>query len=268
MTHSFSGELADNVRGYADVTSAVLLVGGRGERLRAVLSSTPKPLASLGNRSFLELLVRQLRCQGIRHLVMCTGYLADQIEHEFSDGQALDVAIRYSKESSPLGTGGALKHAQPYLQDTSEFLVMNGDSFVEIDFHQLIRFHRKHGGLVSLAVSAVQNTYRYGTVEVGANSRVMGFREKTGSGAAGLVNAGVYVFNRAIFGFIPSGRSSLERDIFSQVLDQGVYAFEQNGMFIDIGTPEDYARAQELCDRLYDKACHAKSGVEPDCAPS
>ena len=270
MKHRFSGELADSVRRYEDdcdgATSAVLLVGGRGERLRTVLSSTPKPLAAVGNRSFLELLIRQLRCQGIRRLVMCTGYLADQIEHEFSDGHALDVAIRYSKESSPLGTGGALKHAQSYLQDTSEFLVMNGDSFVEIDFHQLIRFHREHGGLVSLAVSAVQNAHRYGTVEVAANNRVMGFREKTGSGAAGLVNAGVYVFNRAVLGYIPDGPASLERDIFPQVLDQGVYAFEQNGMFIDIGTPEDYARAQQLCDRLYDKACNAKCGAEPECA--
>src|SRR5437588_11376450 len=116
MKQGFSEGVADRIRRYADVcdgdTSAVLLVGGRGERLREVLSSTPKPLASLGNRSFLEMLVRQLRCQGIRRLVLCTGYLADQIEHEFSDGHALAVAIRYSKESSPLGTGGALKHAQ------------------------------------------------------------------------------------------------------------------------------------------------------------
>jgi D-glycero-alpha-D-manno-heptose 1-phosphate guanylyltransferase len=272
MKNKFSGELADSTRRYTDAcdenTSAVLLVGGRGERLRSVLPSMPKPLASVGKRSFLELLVRQLQYQRIRHVVMCTGYLADQIEHEFGDGHIFDVSIQYSKEPSPLGTGGALKLAQPYVEGTSDFLVMNGDSFLEIDFRQLIRSHRKYDGLVSLAVVAVQNADRYGTVEVGTNSRVMGFREKTGSGAAGLVNAGVYVFNRSIFGFIPGGPSSLERDIFPQVLDQGVYAFEQNGMFIDIGTPEDYARAQQLCDRLYDKACQAKSGEGPECTPS
>jgi D-glycero-alpha-D-manno-heptose 1-phosphate guanylyltransferase len=272
MTHRFSGEFANSVRRYTDAydenTSAVMLVGGRGERLRSVLPSTPKPLASLGNRSFLELLVRQLRCQRIRRLVMCTGYLADQIEREFGDGHLFDVAIQYSKELSPLGTGGALKLAQLHLQETSDFLVMNGDSFLEIDFRQLIRFHREYGGLVSLAVSAVQDSRRYGTVEVGAHRRVMGFREKTGSGTAGLINAGVYVFNRAVFGSIPDGPSSLERDIFPKVLDQGVYAFEQNGMFIDIGTPEDYARAQQLCHRLYDKACPAKSGAVSECAPS
>src|SRR5437667_4650320 len=140
MKHRFSGELADSVRRYEDdcdgATSAVLLVGGRGERLRTVLSSTPKPLASVGNRSFLELLIRQLRCQGIRRLVMCTGYLADQIEHEFSDGHALDVAIRYSKESSPLGTGGAMKHAQSFHQDTYDVLVMNRDYLLEFDIHK------------------------------------------------------------------------------------------------------------------------------------
>src|ERR1039457_4671725 len=120
---------------------AVLLVGGMGTRLRAVLQSTPKPLASIGERSFLELLVRQLRSQGIRHLVMCTGYLADQIESEFGDGRIWDVSIQYSQEESPLGTAGALKLAQRYLGDDPEFMVLNGDSFLEIDFRDLMAFH-------------------------------------------------------------------------------------------------------------------------------
>src|SRR5437870_12638712 len=102
--------------------TAVLLVGGRGGRLRSVLPSTPKPLASIGRRSFLELLVRQLRAQGIRRLLMCTGYLAHQIEQEFGDGHEFDVTIEYSRETSPLGTAGAVKLAQPYLQDARDFL--------------------------------------------------------------------------------------------------------------------------------------------------
>ncbi len=227
-----------------------MLVGGMGTRLRSVVPSSPKPLAMVGGRPFLELLVRQLRHQGIRRLVMCTGHLADQIESEFGDGHDLDVEIVYSKEPHPLGTGGALKFARGYLQNRDDFLVMNGDSFLEIDFHQLIRFHRQHGGLVSMAVTRVQNAHRYGTVQVDAASRVTGFAEKTGSHAPGQVNAGVYVFSRAVLDLIPEGAASLERDVFPRVLDLGIYAAEQQGMFIDIGTPEDYARAQTVCGRF------------------
>src|SRR5712692_2499236 len=96
---------------------AIFLVGGLGTRLRSVLPSAPKSLACVGNRSFLELLVRQLHSQGIRRLVMCTGYLADQIENEFGNGQALDVAIEYSKEPHAVGTAGAVKLAEHYLRD-------------------------------------------------------------------------------------------------------------------------------------------------------
>ncbi len=244
---------SENDVGSEDV-KAVLLVGGVGTRLRSVVSSKPKPLASVGGSSFLELLIRHLCYQGIRRLVMCTGYLADQIESEFCDGRAGDVVIEYSKEPHPLGTAGAVKLAQRYLRDAPDFLVMNGDSFLEIDFRQLIQFHQAHGGLVSMAVSRVQNATRYGTVEVDAGSRVVGFAEKTGRDSPGLINAGVYVFNRRVFEHIPDGPASLERDVFPHVLDHGMYALEQHGMFIDIGTPEDYARAQQLCDRLNEVA--------------
>src|ERR1700690_3862179 len=123
---------------------AVMLVGGLGTRLRSVVPSAPKVLASIGEKSFLELLVRQLHSRGIRKLVMCTGYLADQIERKFGDGRMWDVSIEYSKEDMPRGPGGALKLAQRYLQDVPEFLVLNGDSFLEVDFQGLMAFHRGH----------------------------------------------------------------------------------------------------------------------------
>ena len=237
---------------------AVLLVGGMGTRLRSVLPATPKPLASVGNKSFLELLIRQLRTQGLSRLVMCTGYMADQIEGEFGDGRVLEVAIEYSKELQCLGTAGAVKLARRHLKDCSEFLVMNGDSFLEIELSRLIQFHRGHGGLVSMAAVHVEKAGRYGTVCLDAMNRVTGFAEKTGSDRPGLINAGVYVFSPAIFDWIPEGQASLERDVFPLVLDSGVYALTQNGMFIDIGTPDDYLRAQQLCDRLYEMAVSRK----------
>jgi NDP-sugar pyrophosphorylase family protein len=160
------------------------------------------------------------------------------------------VTIEYSKEPNPLGTAGAVKLAQWYLRDLSDFLVMNGDSFVEVDFHQLLRFHRAHGGLVSIAVVEVSNACRYGTVQMDPAGRVSGFSEKTSNNAPGLVNAGVYVFSQAVLQHIPEGPATLERTVFPHLLDQGVYALKQEGIFIDIGTPEDYARAQKFCDRL------------------
>jgi D-glycero-alpha-D-manno-heptose 1-phosphate guanylyltransferase len=234
---------------------AVLLVGGLGTRLRSVVPSTPKPLAAVGGKSFLELLVRQLRNQGITNLVMCTGYLGEKVQSEFGDGRSWGVAIEYSQEMAPLGTAGAVKLAQAYLRDAPEFLVMNGDSFLEIDLDQLTRFHRGRGGLASMAVLQVDNAARYGTVKMEAQGRVIGFSEKTGCEGSGVVNGGVYVFNRAVLESIPEGPVSLERDVFPRILHRGVYALKQQGMFIDIGTPEDYALAQQLHGRLYESAC-------------
>ena len=246
-----------------DDIKAVVLVGGMGTRLRSVIPSKPKVLASIGEKSFLELLVRQLRSQGIRRLVMCTGYLADQIESRFGDGRIWDVSIEYSREEMPLGTAGAVKLAQRYLQDAHEFLVLNGDSFLEVDFPSLMAFHRGHAGAIAtMAVLRVENASRYGTVHVDASGRVTGFAEKTGSEVPGLVNGGIYIFNHSVWQHIPEGPSSLERDVFPRLLDQEVYAQEQHGMFIDIGTPVDYARAQELLRSLSEAGARRKLAAE------
>jgi D-glycero-alpha-D-manno-heptose 1-phosphate guanylyltransferase len=228
----------------------VLLVGGLGTRLRAAVPSLPKALASVGNRPFLELLIRQLARQGFYKLVMCTGYRAEQIEETFGDGGNFGVAIEYSRETTPMGTAGALKLAHSYLQHEREFLVLNGDSFLEIDLNEFIGFHRRHNGVVTLAAVPVQNASRYGTVQVEAGSRVVGFIEKTGQEAPGTINAGVYVFGSAVFRHIPDGPASLEGNVFPRLLEEGVYAVEQQGMFIDIGTPDDYLRANDMAGAL------------------
>ncbi|PYY01667.1 MAG: nucleotidyltransferase [Acidobacteria bacterium] len=229
----------------------LLLVGGLGTRLRPILSGTPKPLAKLGGASFLELLVRQLRFQGFRRLIMCTGYLSLEIEKQFGDGRAWEIEIEYSTETQPLGTGGAVKLASRHLQGDAEFLVMNGDSFIQIDFHHLIATHHKHVGWVTLASRKVDNASRYGLLRVDSDGWVRSFEEKSTDEISGLVNAGVYVFQHAVLDHIPAGPASLEKDVFPRLLKQGVYSVAQDGIFIDIGTPEDYERAQKLCDRLY-----------------
>jgi len=250
-----------NLKYSLDDVKTLLLVGGLGTRLRSVVPSTPKPLASVGERPFLELLVGQLSNQGIRHLVMCTGYLAGEIEREFGDGRRWNVAIEYSRELQPMGTAGAVKLAGSYLSEVPEFLVMNGDSFMELDLQRLIYFHRGSGGLASMAVFHTRNDNRYGTVQMDKNGRVTAFAEKTSSDVPAFVNAGVYVFDRKIFSHIPDGPCSLERDVFPKILDHGLFASEQQGVFIDIGTPEDYSRAQDLSARLH-AAAQKKSPTE------
>ncbi len=232
----------------------LLLVGGLGERLRAVVEGKPKPLARIGRESFLGLLVRQLRHQGIHRLIMCTGYLSEQVETEFGDGCELGVVIDYSREECRLGTGGAIKLAASRLGDAGEFIVMNGDSFLDLDLSELLHFHRQVGALVTMSTARAKTVGRYGTVNVGSDRRVIGFTEKSGLDDPGWINGGVYAFNRAALGFFPDGPSSLEKDVFPRLVDRGLFAFEVRGFFLDIGTPEDYALAQQLCDRLYEAA--------------
>lgn len=233
---------------------AVLLVGGLGTRLQTVLPSAAKPVAPLGEITFLELLILQLRSQGIRRLVMCTGHRAEQIESVCGDGRKWGITIEHSRESQPLGTAGALKLAESLLRESPEFLVTNGDSFLEFKLLEFLQFHRQHSGLVSLATRRVADASRYGAVEVDERGRVVHFCEKNNSGEPGVVNGGVYLFRRTALHHFPQGPSSLEKDIFPALLDYGVYAAEQSGMFIDIGTPDDYARAQMLAQTLREAA--------------
>jgi NDP-sugar pyrophosphorylase family protein len=228
----------------------LLLVGGLGTRLRSVLPDKPKPLARIGEISFLELLLLQLRAQGMRRIVMCTGYGSAQIQQEFGNGGRWQLEISYSEETEPLGTAGAIKLAEPLAGTGPEFVVMNGDSFLELDFAKLLQSHREHAAFATIAVRNVANAARYGIIHVDSSWRVVQFSEKRGLAEPGLINGGVYVFSRRVFGRVPAGPSSLEKDILPALLADGVFAVEQTGMFIDIGTPDDYARAQTLYQKL------------------
>lgn len=236
---------------------AVLLIGGLGTRLRSAVPTAPKALAPVGGRPFLELIVQQLVRQGIRELVMCTGYLAEQIEEHFGDGRAFGVSIEYSFEPSPLGTAGALKLAEKYLACESDFLVLNGDSFFDCDFAELIAYHRRQASEVTFAVALVSDASRYGTIRLANDGRILAFLEKAGQSAPGLINAGVYVMRADVLGRIAEGPSSLEKDIFPGLLKQGMYGVVRDGLFIDIGTPSDYARANQIKTLLAARARNA-----------
>ncbi|MBI5031571.1 MAG: nucleotidyltransferase family protein [Chloroflexi bacterium] len=229
---------------------ALILAGGLGTRLRSIVSDKPKPLANIGGKPFLEYQIEFLKKHQIDHLVLCVGYLCEQVVEYFGDGSRWDVQIDYSIEEELLGTGGAVKHAEKYLQGT--FLTLNGDSFFDLDLAAFIQFHARQKSeakqechLGTLALTQVQDARGYGSVRLGQANRIVDFSAKsTASNGSHLINAGIYVLEPAFLDFIPSSkRVSLEQETFPLVLEKGFHllGYPANGFFVDIGTPTGYS---------------------------
>jgi NDP-sugar pyrophosphorylase family protein len=228
-----------------------ILAGGLGTRLRSVLPDLPKVLAPVGDKSFLEYLVRYLCGQGFWRFVFLLGYRHEAVQ------ECLERKIRpawpgaevaVSVEPEPLGTGGAAKFAQAMLGE--QFFLVNGDSYLEFDAGAMLRVHRDSLAEATLAVRQVPDAGRYGSVEVDAGGWVVGFREKVAAGGPGLVNGGVYVLNRSVVESMPAGRPvSIERETFPAMLAAGrvmMSSRQDAGRFSDIGTPESYRQFQEM----------------------
>jgi len=228
-----------------------ILAGGLGTRIRSLFPGTPKGMIPIRGKPFLEHQVMLLAGQGFRHFVFCLGHLAAQIVHHFGDGARWGVRIEYSVEPVPLGTAGALRYAAPFFQDS--LLVLNGDTYVTMDYQTLVAFHKENarpkGAIGTLGLVEVRDSTRYGRVVMGKDRRVVAFQEKISTQAPGLVNAGVYVLEPQILEHIPSERAvSLEKETFPTLLDIGehLYGFHIQGLFIDIGTPEGYHVLERL----------------------
>jgi D-glycero-alpha-D-manno-heptose 1-phosphate guanylyltransferase len=225
---------------------AAILAGGLGTRLRSVIGSKPKPLAEVSGSPFLEYVLRQVKESGITKVVLCTGYLAHQIESAFGS-QWQGLQLFYSEELQPLGTAGALRLALPLFSDET-VLVLNGDSFYRGPLDPLIAAHRKVQARATLLLAFVQNSARFGTVEAAGSGEVQRFLEKdqTRAGPA-WVSAGVYVIEREVIAMIPGGRAtSLERETFPGLIGNHLFAWCGTGEFLDIGTRESYAQASQF----------------------
>jgi NDP-sugar pyrophosphorylase family protein len=231
----------------ADVkaTTALILCGGLGTRLRPVTGDLPKVLAPVAGRPFLHHVFDYLRFAGITDVVLCTGYAAEQVERTCGDGSALGITVRYSREHEPLGTGGAVKNAEPLIR-SNPFLTLNGDSFLPADLVQLAQFHRERRARLSLVLSAVADQARYGGVQREGDGAITGFFEK-GQAGAGLINAGIYLIDRSVLDEVPAATNvSIERDVFPRWAGRGLFGLTMSGPFIDIGTPESFAGAESL----------------------
>lgn len=224
------------------MTEALILCGGRGTRLRAVVSDRPKPLAEVAGRPFLELLMDYAAGFGVRRFVLCAGYMGEMIRDHFA-GRRLPYEVAVSIETEPLDTAGAVKLAEPLIKG-GRFLALNGDSIVRADLKAFAAFHDARRPLASLAAARKEDASAFGTLDVDAGGRLLAFREKAAA-KSGLVNAGIYIFEREALGLIPAGkRYSLERDLFPALAAKSaVRVFEVPGELIDIGTPESYRDA-------------------------
>ena len=242
----------------AGAVRAFVLCGGAGTRLRPVLADRPKSMALISGTPFLQLLLDRLRSQGIADVILGTGYMAEKIEGYFECGNKFATRIRYSREDEPLGTGGALKLAEPLISDP--VLVLNGDSYVEWNLVPMLELFTAKDADMVVVVQAVADVTRYGSVALDHDSRITQFLEKGILGGPGLINAGVYLLRKQIVRDLPAGTAiSLEREVFPRLLDRGVYGLVGTGLFIDIGIPDDLKRAQTLLASRVGAASHDSS---------
>jgi NDP-sugar pyrophosphorylase family protein len=200
-------------------------------------------LVEVRGRPFLLYLLDQLAAAGVRYVVLCIGYLGGQVQATFGDLYC-GLRLVYSQESSPLGTAGALRLALPLFKSQS-VLAMNGDSFCEADLSAFWTWHCERDADATLLLTRALDTKRYGHVHVDGDGHVLGFDEKDESGQPGWINAGVYAVKQDLLRQVPANAPvSLERQMIPGWIGQRLYGYQSTGRFLDIGTPEAYAKAQ------------------------
>lgn len=225
---------------------AFILAGGLGTRLRPVVDGIPKSMALLQGKPFLEYQLSWLKKNGFREIILCTGYLSKMIEAYFGCGEILGLRLYYAKEETPLGTAGALKNAASFVDGA--FLVVNGDTLIDLELSTLISFHQQKTGTVTLVLARTGQPGSYGQVAIDQEARIVAFLEKPRTNfTSKFVNAGIYLMEPAILQYIPDHRKvSLELETFPLLVrKRELFTFPVDTTFVDIGTPENYYRLQE-----------------------
>jgi mannose-1-phosphate guanylyltransferase len=233
----------------------VVLAGGLGTRLRSVLADRPKVLAPVAGRPFLDHLLRWLERQGARRIILALGHLAGPVEAHLAatapwNGR-IDVAT--VREPAPLGTGGALRFCRQAIR-SDPLIVMNGDTFVEVDLAGFAKSCALSGAEAGLVAVRVEDASRYGRLELTPDDRVAAFIEKDRAhAAAAWINAGIYWLRAAALDRLPTGASSLEQDLLQPSPAGSITAWRTTGRFIDIGTPESLEQAPSILGVMADR---------------
>ncbi|MEU5579897.1 NDP-sugar synthase [Streptomyces huasconensis] len=232
------------------MTEAILLVGGKGTRLRPLTVHTPKPMVPAAGVPFLTHQLARARAAGVEHIVLATSYLAEVFEPYFGDGSALGLHIEYVTETEPLGTGGAIRNVASRLRSAPDdpVLIFNGDILTGLDIRALVDTHETSGADVSLHLTRVADPRAYGLVPTDPTGRVTAFLEKPQTPeeiVTDQINAGAYVFRRSVIDTIPAGRPvSVERETFPGLLSSGAHlqGMVDSTYWLDLGTPQAFVR--------------------------
>jgi mannose-1-phosphate guanylyltransferase len=220
---------------------ALILAGGEGTRLRPLTTTVPKPVLPLANRPFISYMIDWLEAHGFDDVIMSCGFLASKVRSVLGDGKGTSVRFRYVEEDEPLGTAGAVKHAEALIDDT--FAVLNGDVLTDFDLTALKRFHAERGATATISLIAVEDPSAYGLVRTTADGEILAFLEKPRPDEIDTdqINAGAYVLEPAVLERIEPGRAvSFEREVFPSLIGAGLYGFPARGYWLDIGTPARY----------------------------
>jgi mannose-1-phosphate guanylyltransferase len=225
--------------------NVLLLAGGLGTRLRPLTENMPKPMAPVATRPWLEHLLIHFKNQGVRDFVMAVKHYPEQIREYFGDGSRWGVSVRYAVEQELLGTAGAIKNAEPLLDD--RFVAVNADIVHDIRLEPLMDFHDRHGGAVTIGLTEVEDPSHYGVVEQREDGRILRFVEKPRRDEAPSrrINAGIYVMEKHVLRYIPPHREvSIERETFPLLIERqvGVYGMVLDGYWMDMGTRERYRK--------------------------
>lgn len=224
---------------------AVILVGGKGTRLRPLTYKTPKCMLEIQGKTLTEHLFDLLKKYGIRDVIMSVGYMKEKVKDYYEDGSKFGVNIEYVEEDEPLGTAGPLKLAKNMLHDS--FLVTNGDELKNINIPRMFRLHKRKDALGTIALTTVTDPSHYGVAKL-SGSRILEFVEKPKPQEApsNLINAGFYILEPKVIDMIPDGFSMLEKDIFPKLAKQGsLRGFPFAGQWFDIGNLERYEIAKK-----------------------
>ncbi|HEY4428756.1 MAG TPA: NDP-sugar synthase [Solirubrobacteraceae bacterium] len=219
----------------------MILVGGEGTRLRPLTSTMPKPVVPLVDRPFIVFMLDWLRQHGVDDVIMSCGFLATAVRDVLGDDAGLGLRLRFVEEPDPRGTAGALKLAEPMLDE--RFLMLNGDVLTDIDLTSQIARHEATGARATLALVPVADPSAYGLVILEDDGSVRDFVEKPSSDRlpSNLISAGAYVLERSVLDLVPAGRNvSIEREIWPLLVGNGLYGFASESYWLDIGTPARY----------------------------
>ncbi|MBG9326572.1 NDP-sugar synthase [Corynebacterium belfantii] len=223
---------------------AVILVGGKGTRLRPLTVSTPKPMLPTAGVPFLSHLLARIKAAGITHVVLGTSFKAEVFEDYFGDGADLGLEIEYVVEDKPLGTGGGIRNVYDKLR-ANTVMVFNGDVLGGTDLGGILDAHHAKNADLTMHLVRVPDPRAFGCVPTDAEGRVSAFLEKTEDPPTDQINAGCYVFRRELIGEIPADRVvSVERETFPRLLEEGrrVFGYVDNAYWRDMGTPSDFVR--------------------------